>query len=461
MGAGFLTIPSVFQSGGWVLGVLLQVVFCLEAIWLAQLMIDCMSRCEVLACKSEEGRPLNPVKFSEVWRCSYKAPNSLLAYDRHIQIEHEPSITDRRLDVTEIVRLLFGGKWAKIYLMLLSLVMLGILTAYCAIFASSFAANIPLNESGPCNIYETSGFYNDCKWRYWVFLILFFIIEACLVLASFSEQRWLQAVMTGMRIAVIVVIIVTCIAAILTDTRIDDDGGNNAGYSPPFNPAMIASSVLIPLFAYLYHAQLPNIAQFVTNKQANLGRMTAAVSVTCFTAYMLLGLITPAAIRKVPGLCTLAYHNYSAGYSTRPWWTYIISMIVILCPALDVMSSFPIIAISVAENILSLTHVSLSVDKINKTTVVLVKLSVVTIPSILSFLDYNIATILSWTTYIAFLVICFAIPLMYIAGKILVPESSPYAAKFASPCWTTIFAGSQMVLVLLLLMLSIVDLAAK
>mmetsp|Transcript_3680 Transcript_3680/g.7872 ORF Transcript_3680/g.7872 Transcript_3680/m.7872 type:complete len:489 (+) Transcript_3680:23-1489(+) len=460
MGAGFLSIPSIFQTGGWVLGVIVHIAFCLQSLWLAQLMIDCMSRCEVLACKSEEGRELKPVKFGEVWKCSYRSPERLLSGSNSgLRIEHSPDITERRLDITELVRLLFGPTWAKVYLVLVSLLMLGILTAYSAIFASSFAGTIPLDSSGACNIYEYSGFFNDCKWKYWIFLIVFFAAETALVLASFSEQRWIQASMTGMRIGVIIIVLITCIAAIASDTRIDGDGDNNAHYSPPFNPLFLAPAITVSLFAYLYHAQLPNIAQFVEDKQRSLKRMTTSVSLTCFVAYILLGLIVPAAIRKIPGLCTLAYHDYSAGYSSRPWWTYIISVIVILCPALDVLSSFPIIAISIAENILSLTHIHQPISKISKKTVIIVKMIVVTFPTFLSFLDYNIINILGWTSYISFIVMTFAIPLMFIAGRILVPESSPFEAKFANPHCVTIIAALQIVLMVFCLAFQVIALA--
>jgi hypothetical protein len=42
--------------------------------------------------------------------------------------------------------------WAKFYLLLISLLMLGILTAYCTIFASSLAAKVSLDGSGPCKL---------------------------------------------------------------------------------------------------------------------------------------------------------------------------------------------------------------------------------------------------------------------------------------------------------------------
>lgn len=70
--------------------------------------------------------------------------------------------------------------------------------------------------------------------------------------------------------------------------------------------------------------------------------------------YALLGIIVPIAIDKVPSMSTLAFRDYSAGYkvSERPWWTLVIEYLIVLFPALDVFSAFPLTTISSNDNII-------------------------------------------------------------------------------------------------------------
>ena len=57
-------------------------------------------------------------------------------------------------------------------------------------------------------------------------------------------------------------------------------------------------------------------------------------------------------------MASLSFRNYSAGYSQseRPWWTYIIEYFVILFPALDVFSGFPLFSISNTNNLISIFY---------------------------------------------------------------------------------------------------------
>jgi len=68
-------------------------------------------------------------------------------------------------------------------------------------------------------------------------------------------------------------------------------------------------------------------------------------SLGIIASYALLG-------AKVPSQTTLSWTGYDAGISPRPVWTYIIELVILLFPALNVMSCSPLIAIPVAGNYL-------------------------------------------------------------------------------------------------------------
>jgi hypothetical protein len=77
---------------------------------------------------------------------------------------------------------------------------------------------------------------------------------------------------------------------------------------------------------------------------------------TCTVLYVMIGLIIPIAIPDIESMSTLGWRDYSAGHSQsdRPWWTYLISYVIILFPAFDVFSILPITIIALSDNIISL-----------------------------------------------------------------------------------------------------------
>jgi amino acid transporter len=333
---------------------------------------------------------------------------------------------------------------------MMSLFYIGALTAYTSIFASSFASNVPLGPLSTCNIYEDGDFSGECRWKYWLYLAIFTGIEIALVLASYSEQKWMQTAMTIIRITVVLSIILTSLVSIITGTKINGGGSHSPSYQAPVYPMAIAASILVSQFAYMCHIQVPSIAQFVQDRRRNLKKISYMVNFTCFLAYLSLGLIVPAAIDDVPSLVTLSFREYSAGYSTRPWWTYILSYVIVLCPALDVLSSYPIIAVSIAQNILSFVYPGEKSMFYNPRKVLALKLFLVIFPSCISFFEYDLSIILSWTTYLGLFVMPVALPLVYMACRVLVKAESPFKSVLRSPCFTMANVVFEIVLIVFL-----------
>jgi hypothetical protein len=214
--------------------------------------------------------------------------------------------------------------------------------------------------------------------------------------------------------------------------------------------------MLVSQFAYMCHTQIPSIAQFVQDRHKNLKRISFMVTFTCFLAYLALGLIVPAAIDDVPSLVTLSFREYSAGYSTKPWWTYILSYVIVLCPALDVLSSYPIIAVSIAQNILSFVYPGEKSEFYSPRKVLALKLGLVIFPSCISFFEYDLSIILSWTTYLGLFVMPVALPLVYMACRILVKADSPFKAVLSSPRLVLLNVAVEVVLVVFLFVFSVV-----
>lgn len=156
------------------------------------------------------------------------------------------------------------------------------------------------------------------------------------------------------RILIFSTIIITSFAAIANDYELEDDGVNNA------DPDLVNLSgigYLIPIIylSTFYHNSLPTTTQFIKDKKVNLPIIVNFTMVTIFVLFSTLGLVTNFAIEDVEKMITLNWRNYSAGDDpdNRAWWCYLIAYIVVLLPALEIASIFPIIATNLCDNVMS------------------------------------------------------------------------------------------------------------
>lgn len=149
------------------------------------------------------------------------------------------------------------------------------------------------------------------------------------------------------------------------------------------------------------------------------------------TVYTLIALIVPVAIHKVAPQCTIEYSSYSAGYaqSDRPWWTYAIAYLVVLFPAFDVFSCFPLMALSISNNLLTMRYGVVDVDqRIQRK----FRILTVVVPLAISFVMFNLGDIIDWIGIAGFILVSIAIPLMHNSAREMISIPSHYDAPFYS-----------------------------
>jgi hypothetical protein len=385
-----------------------------------------MSRAEILFRMSEEGRDIHPVGFRKLF-FQPKMPEKL------IQPPHlKPIITNRMINSPDIMKLVFGDKIGALYLFGLFLYQFGTMVAYGSIFASSFASNVPLGNNNTCDIYSADGFYNDCRWKYWVFLLIFWVLTTYMTIKGIEEQQIVQFSMSVLRFVVMFSIIVTCVVDIALHRNNQDSDYNDATMPPLVVPENIGHAIPIILFASTYQVQIPTISETINNKQRNLPILNTMAVFTCFVLYTTLGLITSVAINHVPSMTSLSYRNYTAGYSRsgRPFWTYFFEYLIIISPALDVFSAFPLQALTISEAILTWKYGG-NKEEIDKRILYFVRFGIASLPIVISFIVYNLGAILDWVGLIGFLVVQIMIPLAHIGLRHLVVGESPYDIKIS------------------------------
>lgn len=431
VGAGFLSLPWAYAQGGWALSLGLQSV-CMAVGWLLSLLqLEVLSRVEALYRLREAGHYIQrPGLRQLLGRKDYYAGEPLLLSSL------EPEITHRRFDLIEVVRLLLGRQFSVVYIIALCLYTTGALTAYSSIFSASFASNVPLGAAGTCDIYADPEFAGECRWKYWVYLSVYAVFMVYFTLAGLREQLWMQYIMTTMRFAVMIIVISTCAYSVVTHSSLSSEEYNSAQLPAAAQPRAFGRALPIILFAVLYQVQLPSLIEHLRDKRRNAPRVAAMTAATSYLFYALLGLLVPTAISSVPGQSTLSYRHYSAGHasSQRPAWTYIIEYLVVIFPALDVFSSFPLNAIPLSDNLMTLVYGSVPKTAIPLKSYYLLKL-IACLPALgVAALEFNLGEVLEWTGLLGFFLVLFTIPLCQIAGRKMLPVSSQYDVTWW-PMW--------------------------
>ena len=423
VGAGFLSLPWAYAQGGWAVSLALQAI-CMVVGWVfSLLLLEVLSRVETIYKLRDSGHFIQRPSLGQLTGCrDYYAGQPLLLASL------EPEITHRRFDLVEVVRLLLGPKYTVVYILALYLYTVGALIAYSSIFAASFASNIPLGTAGCCDIYADPEFAGDCRWKYWVFLCIYGLFMVYFTLTGLKEQLWMQYIMTSMRFVVMLVVISTCLYSIFTNTSVDSDHHNAADMPKAVKPEVVNRALPIILFAVLYQVQLPSLIEHLEDKQKNGPRLAAMTAGTSFFFYSLLGLLVPTAIPSVGGQSTLSFRHYSAGHaaSDRPIWTYIIEYLVVIFPALDVFSSFPLNAIPLSDNLMTLVYGSVPKAAVPLKGYYALKL-IACLPSLCTAaFEFRLGEVLEWTGLLGFFLVLFTIPLCQISGRKMLPVASVY-----------------------------------
>jgi amino acid permease len=397
-------------------------------IYLYSMYLDVMSCTEVLLKMREQGHQVHPVSFSGFIKLLKNQPDPLLSLS-----PIEPEISERRLDASKIVQILLGKTFGYIYLVVLYIYLIGSETAYAVVFSTIFAAYIPLGFNGRCKV--EPGLYNSCKPNYWVFLLIFSALMAYLTLKGFKEQRWFQAVMSFMRFFVITLVILTSVIAAATHSYLDDDGYNEISMPPLIDFKLLGRAIPAIVFANLFVVQLPSIAVQVKDKPRLLPRIGYSVIGTVCVLFLAIGLTVPVVVGNVPSLSTLAFEDYSAGYAQaeRPAWTYIIEYFILLFPALDVMSTFPLCSVVLADNIANMLYDS-DEEAVRGPAKYVIKLASSLPPVFIAFFESDLGVIIDWTGLCGFFLMVMMVFVLHIAAKGQVPQKSSYSVPSHPVC---------------------------
>jgi amino acid permease len=383
VGSGFLTIPWAMSQTGCILGFFLLLLLTFFGVCSAIFVVEAMARAGHIKDRHESAtqhgtnshhRRLHGVQYENVATESTSNPLGTTAeidksghtensneLDQIEMVHHNGTDagTDTNIQSTEVLLvgehkfempllcLQFLGKWGlRLYTLSVMLYFYGTLWAYSAVFAKSFDI-----------IFGQAIFGRDA---YGIFLFVFSCFVVPISMLELTEQVILQVALSVWRVIMLAVMVSTIIISAMfhVNSFSDFDYTSSTSEVSKFQPSRMYILLPVVTYANIFHHSIPALAQPVRDK-TQVGNIFSATLSVCFVAYLAIGLSV-----------ALYFGDHMATASNLNWATYVgvagpsrswmlkfiavlVSRFVVLFPACDVASAFPLNAITLGNNLMA------------------------------------------------------------------------------------------------------------
>jgi len=272
-------------------------------------------------------------------------------------------ITDRKIELNEIIGLFCGTPVRRLYEITLIIFGLGINWGYTTVFGTALVVIFGINGvSNSCQL-TTSGIENVCEHLYWIYVSIYAGIVISLSMLNFGEQKYFQITLTILRFILIAIVVSTSILLIYSDYKPAGDGKFEYDHNVKkphyganltmFNPNGIFPFIAVCAFASVFHQGIPSISQPIKDKE-NLVYVFLAACSTCFVLYSIFSVSVifyfGSDVEAPASLNWASFPGFNKG-DQNSVWAKVIGHLVVLFPALDVCSTFPLNTITLTNNI--------------------------------------------------------------------------------------------------------------
>ena len=273
-------------------------------------------------------------------------------------------VEDRKFEMNALCRVFLGKRGLRIFTVFLSLYMCGTLWAYTSVFSSAMSRALPIyieDDNGDLSnffrLVATEGASPESI-NYVCYAILFGCIVVPLSCLELDEQVPLQVFLSGCRFVMFLLMIGTsricandlaAMSQITSGTEVDN-----------FRWGGVAKTLPILIFANVFHHSIPGLTHPADDKR-KIGSVFLATNIFTTTAYLMLGLSLASAfgnrIEQSSNLSWSYFHANTGQLDSQgnivgaAWWTKVVSMYILLFPAIDVVSAFPLNAITFGNSL--------------------------------------------------------------------------------------------------------------
>jgi len=194
----------------------------------------------------------------------------------------------------------------------------------------------------------------DCRTGYFICLLVYALFVVPFSCLNMGEQAVVQAILTFYRFFAFSVMFITVIIGLTSPASPHHDMEK----PPLFRWSGFAQIFTTSAIALSFHFTVPDIIKPVRNK-TYLREMTSSALVVASVFYLLMGILCSLYFgSSVDPLVTLNWRTYSGfdgGWGVavdgRPWWAIAIQLVVMFFPILDMLSVFPLVAVTLGDNL--------------------------------------------------------------------------------------------------------------
>ena len=280
---------------------------------------------------------------------------------------------------------------------------------YSNIFASSLASHLSvpfLNDGNSCDIYGTPT--SSCYSLYYFWLSVFALVGVSVSAFNLKEQVYFQVCMTVGRFLVIGIMATTSVVGLYSAPQSRPFGKHSAsdpGNLPMVNWSGISTLLPVALYSQMCQSAVPFLSQPVKEKERLPFMFSASMFITTML-YTTLGLSASLYFGYyVQPSINLEWDDYQGTCGVGGcWWASVISYTVVLFPAIDCLTVYPLNSICLGNNLMAAAYGSENVAKMERRPIVryLYICAIAAVPPIIAAaIIPNLATAINITGTIA------------------------------------------------------------
>lgn len=375
VGTGALTLPAVFAKAGWLLSVLIIAILAGISFMTATFVIETMS-CANAVIQWQRLQYLKRDNFASTGASSSAADNdesetmtdsegdpreSLLPQNNSQSVNNLEQIPlsyqrsqyyalDRKVEMGEMAGLFFNDFGRVMFYFCIVIYMYGDMSIYSAAVAKSLRDVVCRFNSTNSSTIDSDVTEDSLCWQthtlsrldvYRLFLVAFIVVLGPFALFSVQRTKYIQMFTVIFRWTAFVLMIGLATAALLTDGA--------QGHPPVANILGLPSLFGACVYSFMCHHSLPSLIVPISDKK-HLKSLLSCDYLLILTFYIVLAITGAFAFAQLEDLYTLNFIPKSGNSITLK----IIEYFLALFPVFTLSASYPIIAITLRNNLQTL-----------------------------------------------------------------------------------------------------------
>ena len=368
LGVGVIGMPRAFVTGGWMLSTIVLLIVSVMATFTALWYVEVGHR----AARKEKAMAAD-TELTDVDAASAGSDGAAVALASLHSPSHSTLITStpqpRRIEVNELIGMFVSQNARRVYEFLLCVYMMGSLWSYTSVFATGMAANVPiafLNGGDTCVVSGDRA--TGCYGLYVFYCLVFACIVVPIATRNLTEMKYFIIALAMLRFVAITCMVITTLDMLYHFPVADSSPPASvtvpdSDTAPPYYAHVAAFDwsglgVIFPIciFAQIFHHSVPGIAYPLKDK-AVVPKVFSSCLFTMFVLYSGLSIVLALYFgTAIASQCTINWQNYTGQRSsaavTLGFFGNFTKYLIVLFPPADVISAFPLKAITVGNNIM-------------------------------------------------------------------------------------------------------------